>query len=286
MARVLSFPARDDVTQYDIPAWITFWSANYSTWASKRIPNQVRAYPNNIIALPYPTTFNTLNTIPYRNSPSVQMRGIEALLKGKPTTGPDRTAADEAVRSNQAAEIGLDKDAAVSRTELKESFYTGGNVWRFDQMETVLQPGCRRVHSFEFNLVAKTIESAKQAARIAAAFQANAHPGNFTQSIYTMNHPDIWVFGIGNVIGSSNIAMDGQGLTSVLARVDINRSPIQNYPYTVTESGVLPGSQGYGKQYPLATNIKLSFIELEPALNWGVYDGFDYLAIRSQKDIL
>lgn len=282
MAIPLSFPARDDITAYDIPAWITFWSANYSTWASKRLPDQIKSYPNNIIALPYPTSFNTLNNIPYKNSPSIQMRGIERLLTGRTSVSKDDK---ENQINNPDQTFGMERDAQLSTQELRESFITGGNVFRFDHTETVLTPGCRRVHTFEFNLIAKTVQSARAASRIAAAFQANAHPGAFTKSIYTMTHPDIWVFGIGNTIGTSNIAMDGQGLTSVLTRVDINRSVIQNYPYTITDTtSSVPGSLGYGAQYPLATNIKLSFIELEPALNWGIYGGYDTLVVRSQKD--
>lgn len=284
MARVLSFPARDDTSQWDVPVWITFYSANYSTWASKRVPSQIASYPNNIIALPYPTTFNTLNSIPYKNAPSIQMRGIEKMLRG----GQRDEAKAATEGGQQAAEepslLGLAAENAKASNELLESFMTGGNVFRFDHTETVLEPGCRRVHRFEFNLVAKTLNSAKMASKIALCFQASAHPGNFTKSIYTMNHPDIWIFGISDTIGDFNPNLDGFGLTSVLRGVDINRSPIQNLPYTLSDSATISSAGPSALKYPLAINIKLEFQELEPALNWGVYEDYDTLAIRSQKD--
>lgn len=272
--RTLRFPADDDVSKWDVPLWITFYSSNYSTWATKRVPSHIASYPNNAIVLPYPSNFNTLNTIPYSNSPSIQMRGIEKmLLKGE--TEMAQIAAEGEV-SEEMNIMGLADEALLSRNELKESFMTGGNVFRFDHMETVLQPGCRRTHTFVFNLIAKTRNSAEIASKIALAFQANAHPGNFTRSIYTMNHPDVWIFGIHEKPGSANAYLDGFGLTSVIQKVDINRSPIQNYPYSLVSNS--------GLRCPLAINIAITFVELEPALNAGVIGGVDALQIRSQKD--
>ena len=52
--------------------------------------------------------------------------------------------------------------------------------------------------------------------------------------------------------GSDFGRLDGFALPSVLTTVDINRAPIQNTPYVIGTN-------------PLAINIKLNFIELEPA---------------------
>jgi len=287
---LLTFPHTSDLSQKDVPVWITFYSANYSTWAFYRTPAAVTSNCNNKIVLPYPNNFNTLNNIPYANSASIQMRGVEQVLKktfgtrqnNQPAPGfggtvpinpePSEPANQAAPQTNTLQNVGgMLAQGAIASGELFESFMTGGNVFRFDHTETVLKPGCRRTHTFEFNLIAKSGESAQAASRIANAFQANAHPGAFTRSIYTMTHPDIWTFGISTKPGESESQLDGQGLTCVLARVDINRSPIQNIPYTIFYNG---------KRWPLAVNIKLNFTELEPALN---LDGQN-LIIRSQKD--
>lgn len=286
----LNFPDAADASSMDIPLWTTFYCANYSTWAEYRTPQQVQLDYNYRIVLPYPTTFNTLNQIPYTNSPSIQMRGVEEILKGlgmgrgQPITeerlkdaakgfeGKKKSSSDESGSNNvinRMASFALQE--SIAGGEMFESFMTGGNVFRMDHTEMVLKPGCRRTHVFEFNLVAKTGKSAELASRIANAFQANAHPGAFTRSIYTMTHPDIWTFGISPNPGESAWQIDGQGLTSVLVGVDINRAPIQNIPYNIFYGGY---------SYPLATNIKLKFVELEPALN---FDG-ESLIMRSQKD--
>jgi hypothetical protein len=288
MAVTITFPHETDASSKDVPMWVTFYSANYSTWAAYRTPQAVTTDWNYRIVLPYPTNFNTLNRIPYTNSASIQMRGVETALRslglsrrsdsvGNGSTpkgfgGQYSPSVDKDNQGRSLDAIGrMAAQSTIASGELFESFMTGGNVFRFDHTETVLKPGCRRTHVFEFNMISKTPDSARAASRIANAFQANAHPGAFTRSIYTMTHPDIWVFGISSTPGDSESQLDGQGLTSVLERVDINRSPIQNIPYNILLGGA---------RYPLAINLKLYFTELEPALN---LDG-ENLIIRSQKE--
>lgn len=233
------FPPPADPTHTDVKQWITFWAADYGMFSESRIPAAVIGNAFNSITLPYPGIFNTQNAIEYSNMPTPQVKALEIGMFG----------------SLQQSLIGT--------IEKTESFLRGGNVMTFDHMETVLQAGGRRTHRFEFNLIAKSREAADTAADIALVFQTLMHPGFNTESIYTQTHPALWVFTVGNTVedsgyGSDGGYLDGHGLTSVLSNVDINRAPIQNIPYTVL------GSEYY---VPLAINIKLSFVELEPAFH-------------------
>lgn len=291
------FPHQNDPSLGDVNLFTTFVHANYSTWAGRRTPASIWARRNGSIVLPYPNNFNTLNNILYSNSPSIQVRAVEKLTGGGQLSDKDtkdaedrgfmgsfsrsKTNREELMRESRSGTIArtlanvgaLASQNLIASGELFESFMTGGNVFRVDHTETVLKPGCRRTHVFEFTLVPKTPESAYEAAEIALAFQALAHPGSYTESIYTMNHPDLWIFGISRKPYYADSYWDGWGLTSVLNRVDINRSPIQNIPYFIKDSNF--------NNVPLATNIKLMFTELEPAFN---YDGRQ-LRVRSAKDV-
>lgn len=284
------YPDVNDPSIGDMKMFTTFIHAPYSTWATYRRPSNIYARATNRFVLPYPNNFNTLNNILYTNSPSIQIRAVEEVMRAG--TSMDEAMAAKMKEGNKAgfgppgnpgiptpapgavSAIGrLAGHHATAGGELLESFLTGGNVFRADHTETVLKPGCRRTHVFEYTFIAKTQESALNAAKIALMFQAKAHPGAYTKSIYTMNHPDIWIFGISPTPMESVTWWDGYGLTSVLSRVDVNRSPIQNIPYYINHS-----TEGY---IPLAINLKLTFIELEPAFNfedWG-------LQVRSQKDV-
>jgi hypothetical protein len=250
-----TFPKPDDPSHDDVRQWITFWASDYSTFSSKRTPEALISNHFNKISLPYPGIFNTQNQIEYSNMPTPQVKALEIGMFG----------------SLQQSLLGT--------IEKTESFLRGGNVMTFDHMETVLQPGGRRTHRFEFNLIGKSSKSSLEAAKIANVFQTLMHPGFNTGSIYTQTHPALWVFTVADLDQSGAAAwsqdsgfLDGSGLPSVLTSVDINRAPIQNIPYVVS------GVDGYG--VPLAINIKLSFIELEPAFH-GTGDGA--LFNRSQR---
>jgi hypothetical protein len=284
------YPDPSDPSIGDMRIFTTFIHAPYSTWATYRRPSSIYARRTNAIILPYPNNFNTLNNILYTNSPSIQIRAVEEVMRagtGMPLSMQEKMKEGNANGFGPPGNPGIPTPApgavsalgrlaghhATAGGELLESFLTGGNVFRADHTETVLKPGCRRTHVFEYTFIAKTEASALAASKIALLFQGKAHPGAYTKSIYTMNHPDIWIFGISDTPFKSTNWWDGYGLTSVLSRVDINRSPIQNIPYYIKT-----GTSGI---VPLAINIKLTFIELEPAFNfndWG-------LQVRSQKDV-
>jgi hypothetical protein len=228
----LTFPAAGDPSQQEVKQWITFHAADYSTFSSNRIPDFIISNAKYKLNLPYPGIFNTQNQQEYSNMPTPQIKAFEIGMFG----------------SLQQSLLGT--------IEKTESFLRGGNVMTFDHMETVLQPGGRRTHRFEFNLIAKTEASAGTATDIALTFQTLMHPGANTESIYTQTHPSLWMITAGNtensVFGSDFGRLDGFALPSVLTTVDINRAPIQNTPYVIGTN-------------PLAINIKLNFIELEPA---------------------
>lgn len=144
------------------------------------------------------------------------------------------------------------EEEEIRRKEYEFSFTNGLSIVSFDHLETVLTPGARRTHMFSMNFVAKTPEQATAMNDIGLAFQTYMHPTAFTESLLNMGHPPLWSF-----YSNGGTYWDGEPLVSVLQSVDINRSPISNIPYTTID----------GK--PLALNIKLSFLELEPAMQTG-----------------
>ena len=142
---------------------------------------------------------------------------------------------------------------------------------RFDHFESILSPGARRTHTFNINLISKNEDESDAANAIALAFQTNVFP-IATNNYLTMRHPPLWWFRsmiTGIADWDIQTAWDGQPLPSVLRTVDINRSPILNTPFI-------------GSNFkPVALNIKLSFIELEPALQRG--DGSFNIISRSER---
>jgi hypothetical protein len=255
------FPHASDPSYGDVSAWITFHAAKYSTFSSNRTPEAVIANAHTSITLPYPGIFNTQNQQEYSNMPTPQIKMLELGVFG----------------SLQQSLLGT--------IEKAESFIRGRNVMTFDHMETVLTPGGRRTHRFEFNLIGKTEQSIGEITNAALTFQTLMHPGADTSSIYTQTHPSVWVFTAGSLgdgatkvtYGNDRAALDGFGLTSVLTSVDINRAPIENIPYMVQ-------TQWDNAFFPVAVNIKLNFIELEPALNDGSGAQLNRMLInRSQR---
>ena len=217
---------------------MTFYSAYYSTFSSNRTRNYIVNNAYNTISIPYPQQHKTLNSQSYEMGGSLNVRAIE---KGG---------------------IGGMVEAEIAATaELASSFFNGGGVVRFDHFESRLKPGDRRTHNFDINLISKTAAQAEAANFIAMRFQTNVFPVASSGSILTMIHPPLWVFKA-TVVGTGNdfniqSFWDGQPLACVLRTVDINRSPILNLPIMGTDFK------------PVALNIKLSFIELEPAMQRG-----------------
>ena len=85
-----------------------------------------------------------------------------------------------------------------------------------------------------------------------------------------MGHPPLWYFfANGDNIDPIRWYWDGNPLVSVLRSVDVNRSPIGRTPFMTPDFT------------PLAVNIKLQFIELEPAMQLG--DGTTGLLSRSER---
>lgn len=241
-----TFPVPSDPSHNEITNWMTFWAADYSLFSSNRTPDAIIEQSFNSITLPFPGVYNTQNTQEYSNTASPQIKAFELGV------------------------LGSLKESILGTIEKTESFLRGGNVMTFDHMETVLVPGGRRTHRFEFNLIAKTPDSAVEAAKIGLVFQTLMHPGFNTQSVYTQTHPAVWIFTAGQIQANYNNRygyMDGNPLPSVLTSVDINRAPINNVPYMIAGA-------------PIATNIKLTFLELEPAFH-GASD--QHLYCRSQR---
>jgi len=235
----------------DIPIWMTFYISNYSTFNARRTKNYIKSSKYITITLPYPRQFNSLNSQNYTAGGSLNVQAIE--------TG------------NLLGTLG---QQITATRELAQSFFSGGGVIRFDHMETVLEPGARRTHAFDINMIAKNKEEADEINSIALTFQANMYPLADTGSLLTMRHPPLWYFEALTKSGDTSIASyrnywDGDPLPCVLKAVDINRSPILNIPFATEDFK------------PLGINVKLTFIELEPAMQRGNFTGD--LVSRAQR---
>ena len=255
MATVFQFPPQNDPQgpnfADDIPVWMNFYCAHYSTFAANRTRDSVWSRKYCEIYIPYPQQMNTLNSQKYTAGGSLNVRGIE--------------------KGDFANLIGAQ---AESTAQLVSSFFSGGGVLRFDHLESVLSPGDRRSHTFNINMVAKSEAEAMAANNIAIAFQTNVYPIS-TNNYLTMLHPPLWHFRA-DVIGAGSSsaiprAWDMMPLVSVLRSVDINKAAILNTPFITSNYN------------PICVNIKLSFIELEPALQKG--DGSFNIVSRSERGV-
>ena len=226
----LQFPPQGDAWAQEIPQWLTFYCADYSTFSASRTRSSVIGRSYNQITIPYPMEANTSNTIRYTSGGSMNVMALEKGL------------------------VGTIAQQITATKEMFNSFFSGSNVIRFDHFETIFEPGARRTHAFNINLIAKNAAQSLVANEIALIFQNNMYPTASTESILTMRHPPLWAI---RAFGSRPRYWDGEPLVSVLSSVDINRSQILNIPFA-SESGA-----------PLAVNIKLIFIELEPAMQTG-----------------
>jgi hypothetical protein len=244
------FPLDPNFIQ-DIPIWMTFYVSRYSTFNANRTRTFIKGNKYGTITLPYPRQFNTLNSQNYTAGGSLNVQSIE--------TG------------NLLGTLG---QQITATRELAQSFFSGGGVIRFDHMETVLEPGARRTHAFDINMIAKNAAEAEEINSIALTFQANVFPLADTGSYLTMRHPPLWYFEAFTKTGDTSITnyrnyWDGDPLPCVLKSVDINRSPILNTPFTTPDFK------------PLGINLKLTFIELEPAMQVG--DGTSELLSRAER---
>lgn len=235
----LQFPPAGDIFENDIPVWMDFYASRYSTFSSNRTRTYVQTNAITHISIPYPQQHTTLNSQRYSGAGSLNVRAIETM--------------------NPLALVGEMGTATGSKIH---SYFNGGNVLSFDHFESVLQPGDRRTHYFNMNLIAKNAAQAVAANNIALSFQTNVFP-IITDNLFTMQHPPLWAFGARLVGGGwsdyhkTQSYWDGQPLVCVLNAVDINRSVILNTPFAGTDKS------------PIGINIKLSFTELEPALSDG-----------------
>lgn len=238
MANSYQFPLRDSEDEKEIPIWMIFYAKPWSTFNSLRTRNAVIGGADIIYRLPYPKQMATMNSQNYVAGSALNVQAVE--------TG---------------SLVGTLAQQVIATRELFNSFMSGGSVVRADHFETVLEPGARRTHLFEFNLVAKNEEQANMMNWISLGFQNLTFPLANTQSLYTMQHPYIWYFQAMKATSTTGdffpIYWDGEPLVSVLKSVDINRSPILNTPF------VTPDFK------PIALNMKLNFVELEPAMQLG-----------------
>lgn len=234
-----SFP--DDIFATEIPVWMTFLAAPYSTFSQNRTRGYILGNYAADISVPYPTVLSTANTQSYVSGSYPDMEG----LFGR-------------------------REVDIARKEKDNSFTRGLGIVSYDHLETVLTPGARRSHYFEMNLVAKSQSQADAINSIALAFQTYMYPTAFTESVLNMGHPPLWYFfANGYNIDPVRWYWDGNPLVSVLRSVDVNRSPIGRTPFMTPDFT------------PLAVNIKLQFIELEPAMQLG--DGTTGLLSRSER---
>jgi len=243
MAESIKYIFPNDNYATEIPVWMWFKAAPFSTFSENRTRNAVVSNAVASIAVPFPNRMSTSNTQQY-------MTGQDSDLEGL-----------------------FDKEEYdLKQSESQNSFTQGLGIISYDHAETLLTPGARRTHLFDMNLVAKTQDQAFTINNIALAFQTYMYPTAFTESLLNMGHPPLWHFFASGDFGEEKIKQsywDGNPLVSVLQSVDINRSPISSLPFMTPDFT------------PLAINIKLRFIELEPAMQLG--NGAFGLFSRSER---
>lgn len=224
----LYFPPVNDSFYSEIPLFMTFHCADYSTFNSKRSNDAIKAGSNAVhITIPYPKIFTINNDMAYQVGGSLaqEERNLEMFAKES-------------------------LDLVEERTRI---FAQGGSMLLPDHMETFLGPGSRRKYEISFDMVAKTEAQADAAVKIANTFQRKAFPSWNGRNALVWQHPPLWAI---TVSGSKTDSWDGNALPCVLKNVDINRAPILNTPF-ITQAG-----------NPLAMNVTLSFFELEPAVEY------------------
>ena len=212
----------------EIPVFLTFYWHEYKRFNSKRTSSAVKA-GGNYISVPYPKLFNVSNDMKYVDAGTIGGGPLD-ILKMK---------ADEPLKSSQ----------------FLLNYLNGGNAFTFDNMETVLSPGGRRKYVVSMDLVAKTQGQAIKIQEIINQFQLNTHSSWNGANKLIWTHPPLWFIdatssGAGSIPGWSPTT-----LPSVLMHMDVNRNPILDTPFN------LGG-------YPLAANINLTLMELEPAVSY------------------
>lgn len=235
--KTYQFPTKDDSSVNEIPVWMVFYAKPWSTFNVNRTRNSLINGADFQITLPYPKQMATMNSQNYVAGSALNVQAVE--------TG---------------SLVGTLAQQVLATRELFNSFMSGGSIVRSDHFETVLEPGARRTHLFEFNFVAKNEKQANMMNYITLAFQNNTFPLGNSLSLLTMQHPYIWYFQALRVAGTGDffpVYWDGEPLVSVLKSVDINRSPILNTPFVTPD------------YKPVAINMKLNFVELEPAMQLG-----------------
>jgi hypothetical protein len=229
---------------------MTFYAKEWTTFNSGRTRSAIQLKPDGVISIPYPRQMNTSNSQTYTAGGSLNVQSVE--------TG------------NLLGTLG---QQIAATKELASSFFSGGSIIRFDHFETILEPGARRTHSFEINMVAKNEKQSRIANTIALLFQNNCFPIANTASLLTMKHPYLWYFeATSTKEGFLPDYWDGQPLPSVLKQVDINRSPILNTPFSTPN------------YKPIALNIKLLFVELEPAMQSGLNSRSGTLSLMNRAE--
>ena len=156
-----------------------------------------------------------------------------------------------------------------------------------DMRDSIFNGANFRRHSFGWTLVPKTVGEAMQVAIIANAFQTLAYPTKNVGSIQNTSkvlHPPMWHIAVmdmsgGSILGESKGSKNKQRWLmypqlSVLANVTIKTRGSEGGPWMLggRHNPLQPDVEmnvSIGGPFPAATQIGLSFVELEPAINIG-----------------
>lgn len=225
----LRFPPQNDSMGSEIPVYLMFKWGGYTRKNSDRTKEAIGSSGNHIL-VPYPKLFNVSNDMKYADSGSI------------------------AFSVGDLAKLQID-NLTAAYDKLANFFTQGGSAFTFDNMETVLQPGSRRKYVVSMDLIAKNQGQAEMAVKIANTFQLNTHSAWEGGNALIWIHPPLWIVEACDSSGKVIPGWSPSGLPSVLAHVDINKNPVLDTPFNLTNN------------HPLALNINLTFIELEPAVN-------------------
>lgn len=224
------FPPEGDNMASEIPVYVKFSWGQYTRDNKGRSRDAIKG-ANNYIMVPYPKLFNIASNMKYADSGTIGL-GIQEFAK-------------------------LQLDNLESKADKMLNFMlTGGSAFTFDNMETVLQPGSRRRFTVSMDLVAKSTDQSQAAVDIAKAFQINSVSSWDGGNALVWIHPPLWIAEACDSNGNVLDNWDSMILPSVLANVEVNKNPILDTPFNLLNNS------------PLAINISLSFVELEPAVNY------------------
>ena len=179
--------------------------------------------------------------------------------------------------SKEVADSGLDP----SWEGLQEFLRGAGGVWtglqdllqfsstagqiKMDETSAKFGGSQLRTHTYDWELVPTSKEEAESIEKAAKAFHVGGYPRlSGVQSSSRMIHPDLWII--------NSAQMSGMGKFGEQWRWDMQPLPAVITNVNIVNHGSAGGSYALGSKkenYPVKTNLSVTFAELDPAIQDG-----------------